>query len=57
MWMPIIGNLTLMYQNTKKRSLHLCALNITGEEAGQIKITQKENIQAGYRNGSRIVNC
>ena len=37
MWMPIIGNLTLMYQNTKKRSLHLCALNITGEEAGQIK--------------------
>ena len=37
MWMPITGNLTFMHQNTKKCSLHLCALNITGEEAGQIK--------------------
>ena len=37
MWMPITGNLTFMHQNAKKYSLNLCALNITGEEAGQIK--------------------
>ena len=30
-------NLTFMCQNTKKFSLNLCALNITGEEAGLSK--------------------
>ena len=35
MWMPI--NLTFMHQNIKNFFLPLCALNITGEEAGQSK--------------------
>ena len=43
MWMPITGNLTFMHQNTKKCSLHLCALNITGEEAGQSKNMNQNN--------------
>ena len=34
----MVGNLTFMHQNTKKCSLHLCALNIIEEEEeGQIK--------------------